>query len=368
MLNRRQFLGYGLTFTVAATTPLSWAETDFERYMREQEAGVQQIKQEWEDYKENYLAAYNQYRNEISRVWSDVETSDQKTWVEYSDNYKVRRVVDFEKNEVRLSFTQEEAKKLNDQKLQQELQKAVSSTVEQAYKNDPTLTASLGQQVQNKKTVSGVSAGAAQAQLKQAQRKTQTTKKGEVVTVVVPLPAAAVPERAKSYLPLVQKQSQRWQLPASLVIAVMHTESAFNPMARSHIPAFGLMQIVPGSAGRDATKHAWGKERLLTGQDLYRPETNIELGCAYLNLLNTRYLAAVKDPKSRQYCIICAYNTGAGNVARAFSGTTSVAKAAPKINSMTPQQVYNHLHKNLPHQETRDYLQRVTTRMNNLQA
>lgn len=368
MLNRRQFLGYGLLFTAISTPRLSLAKSDFERYKREQEAGVQQIKQEWEDYKANYLAAYQQYRADIARVWSEVETSDKKTWVEYSDDYKVRRSVDFEKNEVRLSFTQEEAQNLTDKEIQQELNKAVSASVEQAYQKDPTLTASLGSKVNNKQSVSGVDAAAAQLQLEQAKRKVQQTSKGEVVTVVVPLPASAVPERAKTYMPLVQKQAQHWQLPAAMVIAIMHTESAFNPMARSHIPAFGLMQIVPGSAGRDATKHAWGNEKMLSGQELYRPETNIELGCAYLNLLDTRYLAAVKAPQSRQYCIICAYNTGAGNVARAFSGTTSVAKAAPKINAMTPQQVYNHLHKNLPHQETRDYLQRVTSRMSNLRG
>jgi membrane-bound lytic murein transglycosylase C len=60
--------------------------------------------------------------------------------------------------------------------------------------------------------------------------------------------------------------------------------------------------------------------------------------------------------------MIAAYNTGAGNVARAFTGTTSVTKAARKINQMTPFQVYNHLLRNLPHNETKDYLKRVSSR------
>lgn len=368
MLTRRQFLGYGMLLPAIAAPQLSIAESEFERYLREQNEGVQKIQQDWQNYKANYLAAYEKYRNDITKVWSKAETSDQTSWVEYSGNYQVKRVVDFEKNEVRLSFTEAEATKLDDKKIQQEFQKTINTTVAQAYNNDPTLVASLGSKVDNSKKVAGVSANAARQSLAQATTKVEKTSKGEVTTVVVPLPASTVPDRAQTYLPAVNKQAARWDVPPALVLAVMQTESAFNPMARSHIPAFGLMQIVPASAGRDATKHAWGSERLLQGQQLYNPETNIELGCAYLNLLDKRYLAAINNPQSRQYCVICAYNTGAGNVARTFSGTTSVAKAAPKINSMTPQQVYNHLQRNLPYQETRDYLVRVTSRMDNFRG
>src|SRR5690554_6218531 len=124
----------------------------------------------------------------------------------------------------------------------------------------------------------------------------------------------------------------KWQVEPALVMAIMQTESAFNPMARSHIPAFGLMQIVPSSAGRDASKAVWGKDQLLSGQQLFNPHTNIELGCAYLNILDTRYLAAIKHPQSRLYCTICAYNTGAGNVARADRKSTRLNSSHVRIS------------------------------------
>ena len=66
------------------------------------------------------------------------------------------------------------------------------------------------------------------------------------------------------------------------------------------------------------------------------------------------------DDKSRQLCVIAAYNTGAGNVARAFSGTTSVKKALPIINRLSSKQVYAHLRSNLKYEEARNYIKKVT--------
>ena len=96
-----------------------------------------------------------------------------------------------------------------------------------------------------------------------------------------------------------------------------YTESSFNPVAVSPIPAY--TQIVPGSAGRDVTKMHFGKEQPLSPEYLFTADKNIEVGIAIPNILDKRYLVKIKDPLSRKYCTIAAYNTGAGNVAKAFT-------------------------------------------------
>ena len=160
----------------------------------------------------------------------------------------------------------------------------------------------------------------------------------------------------------VLKQSKRFNIDPIIAFAVMETESAFNPKAKSHIPAYGLMQLVPKSGARDAYLYVYKKDKFVDGRYLYQPEKNIELGCAYLSKIRHTYFKSIKDNEKAYLCAIPAYNTGIGNVAKALTGDTKLKAASKKANSMSPNQLYNKLHKDLKYKEARDYLERVWTR------
>lgn len=162
----------------------------------------------------------------------------------------------------------------------------------------------------------------------------------------------------QKYASFVVANSSKFKVKQSLIYAIMEAESSFNPYAISHIPAYGLMQIVPASAGRDAHELIYKKPGTPTKDYLFVAKNNIEMGTAYLSILNDRYLAKVKNPQAREYCVIAGYNTGSGNVLKAFNSNRE--QAFNQINKLSPQQVYNHLVKNLPYDETRRYLQKVT--------
>ena len=195
---------------------------------------------------------------------------------------------------------------------------------------------------------------------------TETTVTGDdgqermMLSYTVPFIPGFYGELAARYADTVMRYAREHGVPPSLILAVMQTESAFNPRATSHIPAYGLMQIVPRSAGIDAYMYVAGGRRLLTAEELYQVDKNIHLGTIYLKILDTRYLRAIEDPESRLHSVIAAYNTGAGNVARAFNGTTNIRSAAAVINGMTPDEVFDHLEANLPFEETRRYIVKVT--------
>ena len=159
------------------------------------------------------------------------------------------------------------------------------------------------------------------------------------------------------YAAHVLRHSRRYKLDPALIWAIMAVESSFNPWAVSRAPAYGLMQIVPHTAGRDVYRFLHGKDGMPTPQTLFVPAHNIEYGCTYLHLLNRRYLAGIAHPLSREYCMIAAYNTGAGNVLRAFDRNRH--RALKRINRMGPQQVYRHLRTHLSHSEARRYVQKV---------
>ncbi|WP_413282955.1 transglycosylase SLT domain-containing protein [Vibrio sp. MA40-2] len=194
---------------------------------------------------------------------------------------------------------------------------------------------------------------------------TTPTQLKKVVSYKVKLPENSLKSRASQYTSLAEKESEQWAIDAALIMAIMHSESAFRPDAKSHVPAFGLMQIVPTSAGHDVNKQVRNIDAPMKAADLYQPVINVETGTAYLNILNNKYLRKIDNDESRLYCMIAAYNTGAGNVARAFNkdGSTNIAKASAVINKLTPKEVYNQLTTNLPYDETKNYLKKVNSRI-----
>ena len=186
----------------------------------------------------------------------------------------------------------------------------------------------------------------------------------KIYTLHVKLPSDTMIKRSRHYEQLVRKNANRFKLPVPLVFAIIHTESSYNPFAKSHIPAYGLMQIVPRSAGIDSYVFLHNKKKIPSATYLYDSKKNIEMGSAYLHILYYRYLKKVENPTSRLYCSIAAYNTGAGNVAYAFVQSNNITKASKKINSLPPKAVYNHLLKHLKYKEARNYLSRVSSRFN----
>ncbi len=178
-----------------------------------------------------------------------------------------------------------------------------------------------------------------------------------------PVPTPQLPTRARAFEQPVRLYGSRARLEPALVYAIIETESAFNPVARSPVPAYGLMQIVPQSAGQDASEVVFGRPRILAPSYLYDADNNIEIGTVYLELLMTRYLAGIRDPQSRLYCAIAAYNTGHGNVFKAFTGRMRPKAAFERINRMSSEQVYAHLLRHLPYSETRRYLPTVVARL-----
>lgn len=357
--------------------------SDFEAYR-------DQINSEFQEYKKIVDQEFKKYRAEILKYWDKPEMTDKKTFVEYSPDMKSKKVVDFEKGEVKISVITPVGTPAADiqKDITKKLEDLVAEDSAKAFERD-TFAQNVEDRIvkasQNVKTavvkkvpvIADIVTGTAAPTVKQVEQAVSDLKKkaaittqpsdkvkdSNVVTVTIKLPSDAISKKAKSYLDPVKEQASKRKVDPALIFAVMQTESAFNPMARSYVPAYGLMQIVPKSAGLDASKLVYGEQKLLSPSYLYDGEKNIVMGAAYLYILNDRYLKAIKNDRSRLYCVIAAYNTGAGNVARAFTGNTNISKAAVIINKMTPDEVYTTLLAKLPHDETKNYVKNVSERM-----
>ncbi len=190
------------------------------------------------------------------------------------------------------------------------------------------------------------------------------TSEGErnVVTIKSALKVGYLSDVAKRFETMVMDNAERFNISPSLIYAIIETESSFSPTAESAIPAYGMMQIVPRSAGIDSYERLYGEQKLLSKEYLFQADKNIEIGTCYLNILATREFRGVTSPECKELCMIAAYNTGAGNVSRAFVGHTNVYKSIDKINALDYDELYNFLHTKLKIKEARDYVQKVTTK------
>lgn len=109
----------------------------------------------------------------------------------------------------------------------------------------------------------------------------------------------AVMQRGEQYLPLVQAAAEKYDLPETLIMAVIAAESAFKPDALSVDGALGLMQLIPDTA-RDM------------GYDWYAmsdPASAIDAGSNFLSRLMKKYNGNVR-------LTLAGYNAGPGNVSK----------------------------------------------------
>lgn len=168
---------------------------------------------------------------------------------------------------------------------------------------------------------------------------------------------------AGKYRNYVSLYAEKYDLAAGLMLAIMHTESNFNPFAVSPSQAVGLMQIVPDTAGNEVYRYLMGTQGTPSMETLFSPEHNIKYGAIYLHLLGRRYFGGVNNAASRQLCIIAAYNSGPNAVLRLFDPNPDAA--VERINALTPEQLYSALTTDMPNPETRRYVEVVMDRLRN---
>jgi membrane-bound lytic murein transglycosylase C len=341
-----------------------------------------QSKDIYEKFYQSELNAFKSYKKKIEDIWGEYSGSTKTKWVEYNEETTTRSIVDFENGEATVEALLEPLDSQNEDLVKQKLINGIKDLVTSKGKSkdydsseEPAVTLSdqpvLTGQVQNNSgdevSVSNAEEFAEETIKNSTIQYSAVTGEDNKERVVSSINFSLAPNqirvRAEKYTRLIEKYCNRFGLPQNLVFAIMHTESFYNPKAISTAPAYGLMQLVPSSGGRDAYLFVYGKDELVTPNYLYDAEQNIELGTAYLHILLNQHFHKVRDSQSRTYCAIAAYNTGPSNVSRTFVNSKDLESAIQKINTMTSSKVYEYMTTNLPYQETRDYLVKVTRLM-----
>jgi membrane-bound lytic murein transglycosylase C len=190
-------------------------------------------------------------------------------------------------------------------------------------------------------------------------------KKRTIISIKIPLSDDHMEKRRERYKELIEIEARRFNIPTEIALAIAETESAFNPKAKSHVPAYGLMQLVPKTGARDAYQWIYKKDKFISGRYLYKPRNNVELGCAYLSMIRHHYFSDIRDDERAYICAIPAYNTGVGNVSKALINKKNIKEASKKANKMNREELYDKLYSDLSSKEAKNYLKKVWTRKEN---
>ncbi len=331
------------------------------------------------EYNEEYIKDTNgfdilvgQFAHDIENIWGlqEILIAGSKDYVKYTDQYKTRSHINFEKGSITIET-------LSPTEPTEHLRKAIVTTLLMgddpgtidlySDANDIPLSKEpflYGQVLDNSGEPIRWEWRANHFANYLIQNKLQKRRSGPHIiwSVTIQLVPNHLDKRAHKYLPLVRNASIKYGVDESLILAIMQTESSFNPYAVSRSDALGLMQVMQHTAGRDVFKMQ-GKSGQPSRSYLFDSDNNIDAGTAYLSMLQNIYLGEIKNATSRRYAVITAYNGGAGSVLRVFANDRK--KAAQIINSMAPGDVYATLINKHPSAESRRYLIKVNSAQKN---
>lgn len=305
------------------------------------------------------------FLDNIAKNWSDKKTASPKAYVKYTDNYLSRAIIDFNSGQIQVeTIATNNPKTALKKAIVQTLLTPENPTQVDLFSAKPPLQGAkpfLLELVrdQDKKSIRYAwRANRFADYLIKTRYRTFSDKNKIRHAVTFNMVNDYQNQQKQHYQFDVLKQCKRFNIEPALVYGIMETESRFNPYAVSSAPAYGLMQIVPTTAGRDVHRLLHNRDGIPSKTTLFTPARNIEYGTAYLSILFTRYLKGIRNKKSQEYCVIAAYNTGSGNVLEGFDSNRG--RAVIKINQLSSNQVYAHLVKHLSSFEARNYLQKVT--------
>ncbi|XBC40976.1 MAG: transglycosylase SLT domain-containing protein [Buchnera aphidicola (Nurudea yanoniella)] len=139
-------------------------------------------------------------------------------------------------------------------------------------------------------------------------------------------------------------------------MSIICAESSGNSRAISRSKAIGLMQIKRFSAGKEVYRFL-GKIGQPSVRDLYNPKINIDIGTAYIHVLQKKNLLGIHNPEILRYATIISYSNGPNMFLRTLSNNK--VKAIKKLNKMKKKEFFNHIKKKIQSYKSGNILKKL---------
>ncbi|MDY6914987.1 MAG: murein transglycosylase domain-containing protein [Candidatus Cloacimonadota bacterium] len=357
-----------------------FSQSGFEQFKSQQEQQYQQYEEAEKKAHANYFSQQDsmfiQYKEEIEKLWNEFLESTPTNWVSYNSNFNSRSQVDFENSEVTVESVVDEKEVKNEEEAKEILKQQLVSILKEKDKatQKPILLNQVASPEDKSKPITPPEVEkAAEKIVAKAEKHIFKDKEGNKKTkyvISIDLIPKNIQVRVDMYKPLIEKYCQQHDIEPKLAMAIIHTESFYNPKAYNrHGNAYGMMQIVPAYAGKTMNYTLYKNKKEPNSKQLYDPKINLNMGIGYLRWLADNKWQKITNKDNQRYCVICSYNGGPGSIYKAMTGKMRKIgqaewdKMINDLNTMDTQKLYNKLHRDIPWAETRKYIKLVRDRM-----
>lgn len=363
-----------LFFTLMLLITICYAQRldeEFQRYRDEQE-------QAFKDFRMEQDSLFIQYKDEIERLWNEFLESTPSDWVSYNRNFTGRSQVDFENGKVDVEAVVEQTEESSEEAAKEIIKEQLQAiTQEEDVTNQPILENQIKDPATKAEPLDLEKIDQVADKVLREAQKTEIVGQDGIKRIKYTISFDLVPDhikiRADKYRPYIEIKCNEFDVEPAVVLAIIHTESYFNPKAYNrHGNAYGMMQIVPKYAGLTMNNvlHHLNAEPL--PNDLFDPHKNIEMGVGYIRWLADNKWDKITNHTNQYYCIICSYNGGPGTIYKAMTGKMKNIeqqkwdKMMHDLNTMRDEDLFKHLSKEVPFEETRNYLVKVKERIDQI--
>jgi cell wall-associated NlpC family hydrolase len=324
-------------FVFISTVCQAGDREDFKAYKNQFKTYQQKEKADYRAYTAKMEREWKDYLADIQKNFGTVDFTSDKKWVNYSKDHKAKVALDNDKGMVTIEFVSDEKGRAAGFKEAKALIQELSIEVN-PFSSVPMLTENVPLDKIRLEDVKTTGRGG---------------KSGEqVYRITVPLNEDSQENNEVQIAESVRDMAEKYNVSYDLAMAIIKTETNFNMGAGTRKGAldirnpelydsnpWGLMQVVPKRIGREGWKRARGKEHVPTADELLDPRTNLEIGVAYLSVLQDDYFKDVKDQSSRERVMIAAYRGGPEKVFAVFSPRGRKSEAVTDINKRSPEQI-----------------------------
>lgn len=309
---------------------------EFEAYQREFKTYQQKEKSDFRAYTEKMEREWNDYLADIKKNFGSVDFTTDKKWVNYSKDHKTKVSLDNDKGVITIEFVSDENGKSKGIKEAKALIHELSKEIN-PFSSSPALTENLP--LDN-------------IRLEDAKPKGRSGKGNDnIYSISLMLNEDRQENNEVQIAESVRDMAEKYNVSYDLAMAIIKTESNFNIGAGTRKGAldirnpehyennpWGLMQVIPKRSGREGWKRAKGQERTPTADELLNPKINLEIGVAYLAVLQDHHFSGVSDQNTRELMMISAYRDGPEKIYARFSPKGKKNEALAEINTLSAQE------------------------------